>query len=61
MKPPEPKPLSPLLLRAIKKCPKCGRVLEGRADNLSVEIYHQCFRCAHPQKKTRRQPLESKD
>lgn len=45
---PQAKPLAPLLLRSLKRCPKCDRVLDGRADRISAELYHTCFRCLHP-------------
>ncbi len=55
MKPPEPKPLSPpLLLRVVKRCPKCGRVSEGRADDMAFAMFGLCFLCCHPRQRVTR-------
>jgi hypothetical protein len=51
MKPPEPRPLSPLLLHAVPRCMKCGKAPGGRADDVALAMFGRCFRCCHPASK----------
>jgi len=51
MKPPEPRPLSPLVLRPVVRCKRCTKASDGRADDLALAMFGICFRCCNKQPK----------